>query len=533
MQDYIFKIKFRVLYGVIEKTEKPELSLESLYSGKYQTNIEKYISENYGFREPMIRFYNQYLWDFFKVTPVEYIVLGKDDWMFFKQNVNEYYGTEIYRWYDSSDEARQIFERNARLMNKLRHVLSDYGIELMAFEAPEKGFLYSEYLPERKRDTTTINATEFFKKRFKEYDFPFIGMTDYYLKLKDSVEFPLFAKYGFHWNISCVYAADSLFRMMESLTGNEMPHLSLENFRPLTIDQEYDYQRDNDIEQTLNLMHYLKYEGKPQVMADVRIKTSPKYVKPRMFFIGDSFLWRIQDFISFDKVFGDSRFWYYNSTAFSGKNIKVMKSVKEFSILREMFKSDYIVYFSHGSQIHKLSFGFAERALIGLCVPDSVMNREIKRVSDSAAVSANEAKEMIYSNPELIPELRGEATPTIRNTRGIAIAQAMNRIEKDPKWMYMMKVLAYRDDLVVDTVMHHEALNIIDNKPLMLGSIVLSDSLKQKYFEHEVDFIIKDIKEKPDLMEEIRQKAITNGNTFEDQLVKDARWIFKYKNGLL
>ena len=428
LQDYVFRFNFKSLYGVFFKTEKPQLTFKTTYSGFYQTNIEKYISETYGFREPTIRFYNQYLWDFYKKTPVDYVVVGKNDWLYFIQNVNEYYGAEIYRWYDSSDDARQTFERRARIMNKLRLVLKDYGIEFMAFEAPEKGFLYSEFLPDRERDTTTISATAFYAERFKEYGFPFIGMTEYYKHIKDTTDYPLFTKYGFHWNISCIYGADTLFRMMESLTDASMPHLRLENFHPYSKEEKEKQNIDFDIEQTLNLVRPMRYEGQTPMFADVVIDTDSAFVKPNMFFIGDSFLWRIHDLVDFNQVFGDSRFWYYSSTAYYGDNIRKMRPAADFDQLREIFKSDYVVLFSHGSQIHKFSYGFAEKALLGLCVPDSIMSREVQRISDSAGITLNEAKELIISNPELIPELRGEAVPTLRNTRAIAIAQNMNSI---------------------------------------------------------------------------------------------------------
>lgn len=526
MQDYVFKFKFKSLYGVFFKTEKPQLTFKTVASGHYQTNIEKYISETYGFREPTIRLYNQYLWDFYKKTPVNYVVVGKEDWLYFIQNVNEYYGTEIYRWYDSSEEARKIFERRARIMNKLRLVLKDYGIEFLAFEAPEKGLLYSEFLPDRERDTTTISATGFYTEKFAEYGFPFIGMTDYYKQIKESADYPLFTKYGFHWNISCVYGADTLFRTMENLSGKNMPHLRLENFHPYS-DEEYEKQKiDFDIEQTLNLTRRMKYEGQTPLFADVIIDTDSSCVKPKVFFIGDSFLWRIHDLVDFKQVLGDSRFWYYNSTAYYGDNIAKMRSASDFDQLREIFKSDFIVLFSHGSQIHKFSYGFAENALLKICVPDSIMSREMQRISDSAKISLSEAKELIISNPELIPELRGEAVPTIRNTRAVAIAQTMNRIENDAEWMKALKVQAGKDSALIDTVMKHEAINVIDEKPLILNTIAMSDSL---LYQYEINAIIESMKLNSQLMEDIRQKAKHNHIPFEEQLVKDAEWVWNYQ----
>lgn len=526
MQDYVFKFKFKSLYGVFFKTEKPQLTFKTVASGHYQTNIEKYISENYGFREPTIRLYNQYLWDFYKKTPVNYVVRGKENWLYFIQNVNEYYGTEIYRWYDSSEEARKTFERRARIMNKLRLVLKEYGVEFLAFEAPEKGLLYPEFLPDRKRDTTTISATGFYTEKFAEYGFPFIGMTDYYKQIKESADYPLFTKYGFHWNISCVYGADTLFRTMENLSGKNMPHLRLENFHPYS-DEEYEKQKiDFDIEQTLNLTRRMKYEGQTPLFADVIIDTDSSCVKPKVFFIGDSFLWRIHDLVDFKQVLGDSRFWYYNSTAYYGDNIAKMRSASDFDQLREIFKSDFIVLFSHGSQIHKFSYGFAENALLKICVPDSIMSREMQRISDSAKISLSEAKELIISNPELIPELRGEAVPTIRNTRAVAIAQTMNRIENDAEWMKALKVQAGKDSALIDTVMKHEAINVIDEKPLILNTIAMSDSL---LYQYEINAIIESMKLNSQLMEDIRQKAKHNHISFEEQLVKDAEWVWNYQ----
>ncbi len=526
LQDYVFKFKFKDLYGVFFKTDKPQLTFETVYSGHYQTNIEKYISENYGFRQPTIRLYNQYLWDFYKKTPVDYVVRGKDNWLYFIQNVNEYYGTEIYRWYESSDEARQTFERRARIMNKLRLVLKEYGIEFLAFEAPEKGLLYSEFLPDRERDTTTISATDFYTEKFAKYDFPFIGMTEYYRQIKDTADYPLFTKYGFHWNISCVYGADTLFRMMENLSNKNMPHLHLENFHPYSKEEKEKHNIDFDIEQTLNLVRPMRYEGQTPLFADVIIETDSSFVKPNMFFIGDSFLWRIHDLVDFNQVFGDSRFWYYNSTAYYGDNIAKMRPAADFDQLREIFKSDYIVLFSHGSQIHKFSYGFAEKALLNICVPDSIMNRELRRISDSAGVSLNEANELLISNPELIPELRGEEVPTIRNTRAVAIAQAMNRIENDAEWMDVLKVQAAVESLVIDSVMKHEAINVIDGNPLMLNTIAMSDSL---LYQYEINAIIESIKLNPQLMEDIRQKARNHHRTLEEQLLRDAEWIWDYQ----
>ena len=157
VQNNIFHFKFERLHGVVVKTPKPALTLESYSSGEYQANIEKYTAENYGFREPTIRLYNQYLWDFYKKSYSNEVTIGKDNWLYFSFHVNDYYGKEMYRFV-TKENAVETFSRQVRLLNKLRYVLKTYGIEFMIFTSPDKADLYPQHLPEREFDTTTIHA---------------------------------------------------------------------------------------------------------------------------------------------------------------------------------------------------------------------------------------------------------------------------------------------------------------------------------------------------------------------------------------
>ena len=122
----------------------------------------------------MRRLYLLVVYDFYRKTYNEEVIPGKDHWFYYEQNVNDYYGTEMYRWQSTAEEARATYDREARLMWKLREVLHDYGIEYLMFMAPEKGFLYPEHLPRRDFDTTTINAREYYSAMFDEIGFPYI-----------------------------------------------------------------------------------------------------------------------------------------------------------------------------------------------------------------------------------------------------------------------------------------------------------------------------------------------------------------------
>ena len=273
-------------------TPKPELSYESYRTTNYQSQSENHLRENFGFREPLIRFYNQFLYDFFRTTYSNEVVVGKDHWFYYTQHVNEYYGTEMYRWYDSTEEACADFDREARLMWKLRSILKEYGKEFLMFMAPDKGFLYPEHLPYRKPDTTTVNAREYYSAKFDEYHFPYIEMTKWFLELKeaDTLPYSLMPQGGAHWGFSSVLAADSLFRFMEQLNGQRFPKMKI---GPLHESSEQIKYGDRDLENTINLMRVVPHHYDKLFDAEVTIDKDSATIWPRVLFVGNSFLWRM------------------------------------------------------------------------------------------------------------------------------------------------------------------------------------------------------------------------------------------------
>ena len=529
----IFRLKVKPLYGVFEKTMKPTLTMESYTSGKFQANIEKYISENYGFRDVTIRVYNQYLWSCYRKTYVDYVVLGKNDWLFFKQNVNEYYGTEMHRWFDSTEEARETYERKTRIMYKLQRVLKEQGIDLLIFTVPEKGLLYSQYLPEREFDTTTLNANKFYTEKFKEYGVPFISTTDWFKQIQDTASFPLISKYGIHWNYSCVYAADSLFRYLGDMKGIQLPRIKTSNFHKYTKKEYKKHYIDFDVEETLNLVFPINHDGTELYAGDVEIISDSNSVKPRVLFVGNSFLWRIRDFIPLNEVFTDPMFWYYNSTVYYGKNLKSGCPIHKISTILEILKSDYIVYITSEHSLYKLSYGFAEKALVDLCVPKEIMDREMKRISDSLGIPSNEAKRMILKNPELIPELRGDSVPTIRNDYVLkGKTTAIKMIEKDSKWVNTLKKHAkYRGKTLI-FMKDLEADNIINNRVLFRD---IDPKIGDSLFQKKVDEMVSSWKKDPNTVKTMTEKAESRKITLEKMYRLDAIWVIdnypeKYHN---
>lgn len=429
---------YHPMNGETVKTQKPNLTYKNYVTGEYQNNIEQYISENFGFRPPLIRIYNQYLWDFYKKSYSDEVAIGKDNWLYFNFNVNEYYGKEMYRWV-GKDTAIPRFTKQMRILNKLRGVLSSLGIEFMVFTTPDKADLYPQYLPDRDFDTTTIHAYDYYREAFAQCDFPYIDMNAWLKTIQDTLDFPAIPQASAHWVFPAVYAADSLFRFMAKQKGVVMPQIK--------IGEKIDNSKETtnvirDLEYGLNLWRPIKLSDYEYYEREVTVKTDTNAVKMNVIFVGNSFFRAFNQYIPLDEIFSDVRYWFYNKTEFYGPKLIKQRPVKDIDRLYEIINADYILWFTDNAQMYKISYEFAEDALIKLCVSDSLWNAETERLMENNNLTRNEAEYVLRHDPEKITGLDGDGVPVIRNIKGIEKAKAIHKIVEEIKESpYLMKMI--------------------------------------------------------------------------------------------
>ena len=543
-QEHLHLFDLKQLVGVMVEAKKPELTKENYVSGQYQQQMEAYAGQNFGFHESIIRLYNQYLYDFYRKTYNEEIIPGRDGWFYYQQNVNDYYGTEMYRWQPTVEKARATYDREARLMWKLRGVLHDYDKEFLMFMAPEKGFLYPEHLPKRQIDTTTINARLYYSQKFDEYDFPYIEMTKWFQAIKeaDTVPYILIPQSGAHWSFSSVIAADSLFRFMGSLKNEKLGTLKV---GPLRESSEQTKIGDYDLENTLNLWRTVSHKGEKLLDAEVTVISDSTTVKPNVLFVGNSYLFRMNYFVPFEDMFSYTDYWFYNSTAYYGEHYALKRSVWEIDFLQRLMDADYIVWFTTGNQMYKVSYGFVERALMTLCVSDDRVNdvrnqlmdslrhdstfmSTIDTLSDTKGVELRkqlwqQSNNLITRNPEYyFPELAGDSIPTARNPK-IPEYLVIKNIKKDDDWMISLQCQTIIHNATLDNILKMEAQNVLNGWPLMRDEQNVVS--KENYVNSLVADMKLELQGKPVSVQAIKDKATVTGKTFEEQLEADARWI--------
>lgn len=515
IQEHYKPFKSKPLNGVNFVTEFPELSFETFSNGKYQTQLEKYTSENFGFREFVIRLYNQYIWSCYHKTYSHFLIPGKGNWLFYTEAVNDYYGTEQKKWYKTPENAKDWFDKNTKLMCQLRNVLKEYDIEFLSFMAPSKPFVYPEHLPEREKDTTTINAMEYYDNSLTEAGFPHIEMTKWFKTMRDTLPYPVFPNMDMHWQFTAVYGYDSLFRLMNSLNDFGIPKIKYGKPKPYFDD----FQND---EATLNLMFPIKNKNTDYKL-DVEIECNENCRKPKVLFVGDSFIWGLDEHLPWDQLMDDIEILFYNSSVFKGFDRTKYKK-EDINLLRDILRADYVVFYTSGHQWYRASYDFVEEALLALCVSDSVMEAETIRIADSLNISKEKALQKIKNGPYIVKGIETYDNPIIRNEKGIRIAQTINLIEKDEEWIKALNVQTVLQDKTLEEILTIEAGNVLNNKPLLRSSTVVTEEM---IFEAKVNERIRKWKSSPDMMKFLREKAKQKGKDLEVVIVEDARWVTK------
>ena len=526
IQEWTDFIPVRPLKGVIMETPKPELTFDNYKSNIYQTQIEKYASEHFGLREPVIRIYNQYVWSAYNKTYCHFIVPGKHGYLYYALAVKEHFGTELLHHYKSNEAAMKDVDTELRMMNKVRHVLKDYGIEFLAFIAPDKPEVYPEYLPRCDADTTTVHIDEYFSHRMTETGFPFINMTDWFVQMRDTASFPLFPRTDSHWRYASIYGFDSLFRFINTLDGEA-------KFPTLHIGPPIVYESDKleGDEETLNLIFRI-HGDKTQYKSNITVEPDSTHRKPKVLFVGDSFIYSMNDFMPIREIMEDREIWFYNNTAYEGFDNKT-ESVKDIDRLSHILNADYVVLYSAGHQWWEATYGFAKDALLQLCVSDSLFEASVNEQADkfrhlegydnlTEKELRGQMEWMLRNNPELIPGLEGEDMPTIRNTERIEQSIFANRIKADKDWLKTIQMYAIKRAISLDNALHEEADRLIKNESLIRDEYVFDTAV---FIQMKKQEIIKGWRPNPKIMKMIQQKAKERNLTIDVVLEQDAQWV--------
>lgn len=320
--------------------------------GYYQNDYEKYFNENFGFRNYMVKLYNQTLFSLFDKSTMQLTEVGKNNQLFQSDYIDAYFGKD-YIGQDSVDLA----------IDRIKFVKKEFekmGTRFFLVIAPGKASFMPENLPSKydnkPKDKSNYDA---FIEKFKSEKIDYLDFREYFNTLKKNQKQPLFPKGGAHWSgYGVVLAMDSIIKNIQKQLNIKMVDLNYNN-GVLTSNCRA---TDNDIVKGMNLLSYNNKED--LFYPELQFETKDKIIKPNALFIGDSFgesFYRFYPF--FENCYGpNTSFWSYNIWEKWPRNYnKENKRVFYMDMKKELLNRDVVVLVITQINLRKLPTLFIER----------------------------------------------------------------------------------------------------------------------------------------------------------------------------
>ena len=413
VQGFTHWVPFK-LSGFVKQPEKVQLNWESFYEGKYQDYLSAYAKHNGGFREPCIRVYNQCLYSFFKKTTNDNIVIGDNGELYLKMYLNEVTGKTFKDCYGSEDYFKSKAQKDIENTLVLIDSLKKHNTAFLFVEAPSKTWVYPEYMPQSYRDSIMpFCVQDYYTQLFKENGIPHIDFLSYFKSLKGKTKYPLYSRYGTHWAESTIpFVADSILRKIESLIGQEMPHIVC-----LDENLQTNYSKqDGELEDLMNLLFPPRKPALPQpVMAisDTTLK------KPNLLVIADSYFIQLQE-SAFADCFNHCDYWKYNDEVFS-KSTEYLGRVSQIMTYKAIHEADLVMVINTAPYAYNYMFGFFDTAM------EAFVDRDHKRME----ILIEKTIEYIKKTPEWYESIKKQAEEEHRDLDSLLRGHARYAIWMD------------------------------------------------------------------------------------------------------
>ena len=353
IQQAFHPLEVKKLHGSVVDTAPPEWSFENYKTQTYQSQLERYVSERFGFREPVIRIYNQYLWLYRKTYSTD-VIIGRDKWLYGKRSIYDHFRQEAYFHADNNEALIKQFDRSVDRMKWAQQELDQRGTKLFVLICPSKDIICPEHLPQNGNYVMSdgIRAVEYIPKAFADKGVNFLDLNAWFEQIKDTVSYPVFPKTGMHWsNVAAMHASDTLMRYLEWLTGENLLNVQV---GPMYASKAF--KPDNDLEKTLNLLWPIR--PNQYYYADVKLIPDTTASRPKLISIGDSFFWNLDYVMPMDSIFSSYPFWYYYSSVFHDSRYK---KVKELDLLKEVEEADIVMLIVTANHLYNFDMGFLSK----------------------------------------------------------------------------------------------------------------------------------------------------------------------------
>jgi hypothetical protein len=350
-QEFTKWFKEPELKGFFIKPTIPQFSIDSLKSTGFQKKLEDYENYNFGFRALFVKTKNSLNYVLFNELSVNNNIEGKNGFIFQKESTEQTLGIS----YGPKEKYQTALEK----IKFMKEGIEKNGRHFLAVLAPSKEKVMPDFLPYPYLGKyNTPNEYLDFIAGYKKAHIPFIDFCPYFKKLRDTSQYPLFTKTGYHWSMyGAAFAQDSLLRYIEKSLAMPLP-----KYKRVGLEfSDSARWSDADFEGPLNLFYSLS-EPKYVYPKFEMLASTKKNKRPKVIIIGDSFFWQIKDQKMLQHIFStDSRFWFYfGLNSYPLNDAPGLPLLKGADAMEELESADYVILMCNISTLDYFPYGVAD-----------------------------------------------------------------------------------------------------------------------------------------------------------------------------
>jgi hypothetical protein len=454
IQQYFKIVEMKPLGGAFVAAGNPAFSIDEVFTGEFQKKYDSFINDNHGFKEFVVRSYNQFFYSVFKIAKTPSCSVGENGHLFLDYYVESTLGMDYI--------GNQKLMRYAKKIKYVQDYLNHKGVKLITILNPGKGSIESENIPpEYKSKKATLSNYQDYVQQFNALNVNYIDLNAYFEVLKPKAKYPLYPKNGGHWtDYGMCLGMDSIIKHIEKTTAKDLPDFKINEVKMLDslIDP------NNDVLNTMNLFFDVKQGKMP--WTEYSIDANGKY-KPRTVIVSDSYYWQVMMRGIHDKLFTNGAFWYYFRTKQPGD--VPMESI---DAVTETLNQEVILLMATDATLNNFPYNYIdilydkfrinELEVLTKNYIESIQSQESwnQQIIDKA-----KAGNLTYENQL---RLDGEYLAKIKlaelTGREKEIADQIAVIKADKKWYDQILQKAAKEKLDSDFMLYLDAVCVLDLK---------------------------------------------------------------------
>jgi hypothetical protein len=405
VQKKVKLLKEKELKGAIVKTPEPFFSGSTWLDGKYQDTSIAWQNENFGFRTMAVRMRNQIYFELTHKVLSKKSVVSSDNYFFEQNYIDAFTGKDFI--------GEQAIITIAARFKRVQDELAKRNVTMVLAIAPSKASFFSEIIEAEYGKAGVSTNYLVMSRELKQQGVNFIDYNEWFVKMKQKSNYPLFTKGGVHWsNYGGTLATDSMIKFIEAKSGRDLPSLKIKN---ITMSDSL-REPDDDIEAAANLMWPLN-ENKA-AYPEYEYESSEGKWMPAMYVVGDSYFWQMCNLKIQPNVFQSLTFNYYNISIYDWAKRISPETGNPRALPISLNENKVFFFLTSAANLKDFPWDFLDRIEMDLGISESHVEKEKRILS---------VIERIKSTPDWLKSVREKAKANGKTTEEM--------IRLDAEWM--------------------------------------------------------------------------------------------------